>query len=191
MKHNQHALQQSEDGYICSRCCLTWRQAPGGTCPGVKVYSYPSIPWETLATYTMLKRLKLKPTNPEQPDGCYFRRKDNAYISLYRIDQAQPRRTPTPAQREAIAKMRAGLKKAYTCERFGWYDDTHGQLRGRRYHYNQIGILKVNGEEKRYCEECREYLIWVYDRYVIELNMRVWLESQNAPAFLVLDTDSE
>jgi DNA polymerase-3 subunit epsilon len=138
----------------------------------------------------MLKRQKLKPANPEQPDGCYFRLKDKEYIYLYRIDQAQPRRTPTPAQREAIEKMRAGLKRAYTCERCGWYDEAHGQLRGRQYRHLRISMLKVNGEERRLCEECREYLIWVYDRHVIEHNMRVWFESEDTPPFLVLDTET-
>jgi DNA polymerase-3 subunit epsilon len=192
MRDDQHALQPNETGgYTCSRCCLSWKQAPSGTCPGVKVYNYTAIPWDTLATYTMLKRQKLKPADEKKPDGCYFRLKGKEYIYLYRVDQAQPRRKPTEAQREAIAKMQAGLKRAYTCERCGWYDETHGQLRGRgRYRYNQIGVLKVEGEEKRYCEECREYLIWVYDRHVIEHNMHVWLESESAPAFLVLDTET-
>ena len=186
MKDDQHTLQQHENGnYTCSRCGLTWKQPPHGTCPGTKVYTYTAIPWDTLATYTMLKGQKLKPANEAQPDGCYFRLKGKEHIYLYRIDQAQPRRTPTTAQREAIAKMRAALKEKYTCQKCGWYDDTHGQLRGRRYHYNQIGTLTVNGEEKRYCEDCREYLIWVYDRHVIEHNMHIRLESEQ---FLVLDT---
>lgn len=187
---NRHALQQNENGYTCNHCCLTWKQAPSGMCPGVKVYSYPSIPWDQLATYTMLKRQKLKPANAEQPDGCYFRLKDKEYVFLYRVDQAQPRRTPTEAQREAITKMREGLKRAYTCERCGWYDETHGQLRGRQYRHLRISMLKVNDEERRYCEECREYLIWCYDRHVIEHNMSVTLESENAPPFLVLDTET-
>lgn len=192
MKNDQHALQQNEGegGYTCSRCCLTWKQIPSGKCPGVKVYSYASIPWDTLATSTMLKRQKLKPANAEQPAGCYFRLKDKEYISLYTIEEAQPRRMPTEAQRAAIEKMRAGLKTAYTCERCGWYDDTHGQLRGRRHRYTQISTLTVNGEEKRYCDECREYLIWIYDRHVIEHNMRLSLESENEPPLLVLDTET-
>lgn len=190
MRDDQHALQQNEDGgYTCSRCCLTWKQAPSGSCPGAKVYQYATIPWDTLATYTMLKRQKLKPANLEQPNGCYFRLKGKEYIYLYRIDQAQPRRTPTEKQHEAITKMRAGLKRAYTCERCGWYDQSHGQI-PRRYRDNQISILKVSGEQHRYCEDCREYLIWVHDRHVIEHNMRVTLESEIAPAFLVLDTET-
>ncbi len=191
MTEQQHQLQQTPDGwYTCERCEVRWKQPPGGKCPGVKLYQYHAIPWGTLATYTMLKRQRLKPANVAQPDGCYFRLRDKEYIYLYRIDQALPRRTPTEKQREAIAKMREGLKRAYTCERCGWYDETHGQLRGRHYRYSQISTLKVGNEEKRYCEECREYLIWVYDRHVIEHNMRVWLESESAPPFLVLDTET-
>jgi DNA polymerase-3 subunit epsilon len=144
-----------------------------------------------MTTYTQLKRQKLKPASIEQTAGCYFRLKDKEYIYLYKIEEAQPRRTPSPAQREAIAKMQAGLKRAFTCERCGWYDDSHGQLRGRHYRSNQIGILKVNSEDKRYCHDCREYLIWVYDRHVIEHNMRVWLEEgEDASPLLVLDTET-
>jgi DNA polymerase-3 subunit epsilon len=188
----QHILEQNEEGgyYTCSQCCLTWKQPPAGSCPGAKVYQYTAIPWETLATYTQLKRQKLKPTDPQKPDGCYFRLKGKEYIYLYRIDQALPRRTPTEKQREAIAKMRAALKATYTCQRCGWYDDSHGKLRGRHYRHLQISTLKVGDEEQRLCEECREYLIWCHDRHVIEHNMRVWLESQDAPPFLVLDTET-
>ncbi len=188
MKDDQHMLQQNKNGsYTCSRCCLTWKQAPPpGTCPGARVYSYPLIPWDVLATYTQLKRQKLEPASVEEPAGCYFRTKGNEYIYLYKIEEAQPRRTPSAAQQAAIAKMRAALVKKYTCERCGWYDDTHGQLRGRYYH---ISTLKVNGEEKRYCGECWEYLIWLHDRHVIEHNMRVWLESEKSP-FLVVDTET-
>jgi len=90
---SKHALQQPEgSGYTCSRCCLTWKQAPSGACPGVKVYQYKAIAWESLATYTMLKRQKLKPADEEKPDGCYFRLKDKEYIYLYRIEQAQHNR---------------------------------------------------------------------------------------------------
>ncbi len=151
MKGDQHMLQQNEGGYTCSRCCLTWKQAPSGTCPGVKVYSYSAIPWDVLATYTQLKRQKLKPGNDEQPAGCYFRLKDKEYISLYTISDAQPRRTPTEAQRGAIEKMQAGLKKRYTCERCGWYDDSHGQLRGR--FVRRIRTLTVQGQDRQYCDE--------------------------------------
>src|SRR5690242_11019619 len=115
MKDGQHTLEQNEEGgyYTCSQCCLIWKQSPGGTCPGVKVYSYTAIPWDTLATYTMLKREKLKPAEGQQPAGCYFRLKDKAYVYLYKREEAVPRRTPTEAQRRAIEKMREGLKRAY------------------------------------------------------------------------------
>lgn len=195
MNDNQHTLQQNEDSYTCSRCCQTWKEPPSGKCPVVKVYSYTAIPWEQLATYTQLKRQKLKPANVAEPDGCYFRLRDQEYVYLYRIDQAQPRRVPTGKQRIAIEKMRAGLKKAHTCERCGWYDDSHGQL--RRQYDRGVFTLKVVEEgaeqERRYCSECRDYLIWVYDRHVIEHNMAVWLsesENRDAPPFLVLDTES-
>jgi hypothetical protein len=46
MKDDRHALQQNEDGYTCTRCLLTWKQPPGGKCPGVKVYNYAAIPWD-------------------------------------------------------------------------------------------------------------------------------------------------
>jgi DNA polymerase-3 subunit epsilon len=188
----QHQLQQTPEGwYTCERCCLTWKQPPGGKCPGVKVYQYTAIPWNELATSTMLKRQKLKLANVAQPDGCYFRLKGKEYIALYKIEEAQPRRTPTEAQREAIQKMRDGLKRKYTCERCGFYDDSHGQLRGKHYRHLRISTIKVGGEEKRYCGECREYLIWVHDRHVIEHNMAVWLaEDSEAPPFLVLDTET-
>ncbi len=183
---SQHALQQNKNGsYTCCRCCLTWKQAPSGTCPGARVYSYPLIPWAVLATYTQLKRQKLKPASVEEPAGCYFRTKGNEYIYLYKIEEAQPRRTPSAAQQAAIAKMRAALVVKYTCERCGWYDDSHGQHR-----YNQISTLKVGEEQRRYCSGCSDYLIWIHDRHVIEHNMCVWLESEKAPPFLVLDTET-
>lgn len=179
----QHQLQQTPDGYRCERCGMTWKHQPEGKCPIVKLYQYTAIPWEELATYSQLKRQKLKPANEAQPDGCYFRLRDKEYINLYKIAEAQPRRTPTEKQREAIEKMRAALKKKYTCERCGRYDDSHGQAR-----HNRMGTLMVNGQEQRLCKECRNYLIWVYDRHVIEHNMRVMLESDEP--FLVLDTET-
>ncbi|GCE32210.1 hypothetical protein KDA_76940 [Dictyobacter alpinus] len=187
----QHDLQQNEHGgYTCTRCSLTWKQQPDGTCPGAKVYQYRAIPWETLATATQLKQRKLKAVEP--PTGCYFRLKDKQYIYLYEIAKAQPRRIPTEKQRETIVKMQAGLKRAYTCERCGWYDDTHGQQ--RRYRGRGISIIKEGEpgleQERRYCDDCREYLIWVYDRHVTEHNMRVLLESQKEPPFLVIDTET-
>ncbi len=88
-EEDKHSLQELENGlYTCTRCSLTWKQVPSGKCPGVKVYSYTAIPWDTLATLTQLKRQKLKPADEKQADGCYFRLKTKEYISLYRIDQA-------------------------------------------------------------------------------------------------------
>ncbi|GHO88226.1 3'-5' exonuclease [Dictyobacter formicarum] len=185
---HQHELQQSEDGrYTCIRCALTWKQPPDSPCPGAKVYQYRSIPWETLATATQLKVRKLKAVEP--PAGCYFRLKDKQYIYLYEIAGAQPRRTPTEAQREAIAKMQAALKLKYTCERCGWYDSSHGKQ--RRYQ----GIVTMTEgcdeagqpQERQYCYECRDYLIWARDRHVIEHNMHVTLAQDD---LLIVDTET-
>jgi DNA polymerase-3 subunit epsilon len=186
----EHQLQQNSDGwYVCERCNITWKQPPTGHCPAVKLYQYTTIPWDRLATYTQLKRQGLKPENREQPAGCYFRLRDTTYIYLYKIEEAQPRRTPTEKQREAIAKMRAALRVKHTCQRCGWYDDTHGKFRSRYYH--GISVLKVGGEEHSYCEDCRRYVIWCHDRHVIEYNMAVWLaEGSEAPPFVTLDTET-
>ncbi len=81
--------------------------------------------------------------------------------------------------------MREVLKTKYTCERCGWYDETHGKQR----RYRGIRILKEGEQDHQYCYECWEYLVWVYDRHVIEHNMRVWLEHEDRK-WLVLDTET-
>ena len=185
----QHELQNESNRYRCTRCSLTWIKPPASICPGVKVYQYRAIPWDLLTTYSQLKYQKLKPANVEQPDGCYYRIKDKQYIYLYKIEEAQPRRTPTEAQREGIAKMQIALKQKYTCQRCGWYDASHGKQK----RHQGIVTMKEGHDalgqtmEKQYCYECRDYLIWVYDRHVIEHNMHVTLEQDN---FLVVDTET-
>lgn len=181
----EHQLQQEREGWKCERCEGTWKQQPTGRCPGVKIYSYTEVPWDSLATYTQLKRQKLKPADTAQAVGCYFRLKDKEYIYLYRIDEAVPRRVPTPKQREAIEKMRATLVSTHTCERCGWYDSSHGQYK------RHVTTLKVSGEARRYCEDCRRYIIWSHDRHIIEENMAFWVvESSEAETFVILATST-
>ena len=180
----QHQLQQTPQGWWCENCEVTWRQPPAGCCPGVKLYSYTAIPWDHLATYTQLKRQKLKPAKPV---GCYFRLKGKKYIYLYKIEDAQPRRVPTERQREAIEKMRATLVSMHTCERCGWHDYSHGQGNWQ----TRVTTLRVSGQERRYCEDCRRYIIWSHDRHVIEQNMAVWVvESSEVPPFVMLATST-
>src|SRR5947207_1488433 len=176
----EHQLQQTSDGWYCQQCETTWKQSPSGACPGVKIYSYTSVPWDTLTTYTQLKRQKLKPV--AHAVGCYFRLKDKEYIYLYRIDETVPRRVPTEKQRQAISKMQETLKKKHTCTRCGWYDRSHGQGRGK-YHDGVID-LKIDGEVRQFCEECWRYMIWSYDRHVIEHNKSVWFADDSEAAGL-------
>ena len=188
----QHQLEQVEGGYACAVCQWRWKNPPTAECPGVKRYAYGEVP-EHLVSFTKLRRRKLKPGEPAV--GVYKRAKSPyEWLYFYDANTAQPRRQPTEAQQAAIAKMRAGLKKAHTCERCGWYNDSHGQL--RRYDRG-VALLNVveDGveQERRYCSKCRDYLIWVDDRYVIEHNMAVWLsesEDRDAAPFLVLDCET-
>jgi DNA polymerase III epsilon subunit-like protein len=183
-----HKLTKNQDDHYCELCECTFKQSPSGSCPGVKVYSYSSIPWEQITTSTQLKERKLKPRDAKKPDGCYFRLRDKEYIFLYRIDEALPRRKPTEKQRQAISKMQEGLRLKYTCQRCGWYDRTHGQSRSKYYEGN-IYTLRVDEEDKLYCEDCRRYMIWCHDRHVIEYNMDLLFHERSKP-WLVLDTET-
>lgn len=179
----EHMLQQTEEGVTCAVCTWMWRSPPCESCPGAKRYAYESIPWDTLGTFTQLKRDKLKPFDQEKPDGCYYRIKDRNYIFLYCREQAVPRRVPTEKQRLAIEKMRKTLRKNHTCGRCGYYDESHGKSK------YMSSVLLDTGEQCRYCDGCRQYLAWIVGRHALEERMHAML-SQDAPNFLVVDTET-
>ncbi|MER5335163.1 RRQRL motif-containing zinc-binding protein [Micromonospora sp. NPDC002717] len=78
-------------------------------------YGFPTFPYLTapagLATRRQLRAAGLRPGGHDPVAQILWRRgKRVAY--LYRLDLAQPKRTATPAQREAIAKA---LRARRTC----------------------------------------------------------------------------
>jgi DNA polymerase III epsilon subunit-like protein len=128
-----HELERLPDGgYACRLCKLVWKQRPRTFCAGVPVYRYGEWP-EGLYTRTQLRRMKLRPRDPEQPDGADFIRKSPYRRWLYCLSEARPWRVPSPRQAEAIEKMRAGLVARYTCQRCGWYDRSHGKNKYARW----------------------------------------------------------
>ena len=176
----EHQLVQKDNCYNCSVCQWMWHRPPREDCPGVKRYSYGTVP-DHLVTFTELRRRKLKPGGP--PVGAYRRmRSPYDYLYFYDINAAQPRRIPTRRQNEAIAKMRAALVTKHTCERCHMYDHTHGRSLVR------VISLRIEGEEKRYCTWCRNTLIWQHDRQALEQALKELLES-DIP-LLIVDTDS-
>jgi DNA polymerase III epsilon subunit-like protein len=170
-----HKLERDEDGeYTCSVCLWWWKRKPKGDCPGVPRYGV--LP-EDLKTYTGLRRLKLKPADREKPDGCYYILKSPYRRYLYSVEQALPRRRPTPRQLEAIVKMREGLVRRYTCIRCGYYDRAHGKVKYERINYYT-----------RLCQECHDLKI----RREKEARIAQWAYYlYNGPAnFLILDSET-
>jgi DNA polymerase III epsilon subunit-like protein len=159
-----HELVKLSDGrYTCNRCRLQWKRRPKTFCAGVPVYRYGTWP-DGLYTYTQLRReLSMKPLNREEPQGCYFLRKSPYRRWLYHVDQSVHRRVPTGPQREAIAKMRAGLVRRYTCAHCGYYDYTHGQGRYKT-KVDRVSLLCDSCERLKYRREKQALVAqWAHD----------------------------
>ncbi|WP_433342366.1 RRQRL motif-containing zinc-binding protein [Micromonospora sp. CA-111912] len=106
---------------------------PTGSRYGMPTYPYRMAP-DGLATRRQLRAAGLRPAGQEPVCQILWRRgKRVAY--LYRLDHAKPKRTATPAQREAITKaLRARrtcavcglLQPYYIPRRYGCCLDCHG-----------------------------------------------------------------
>ncbi|NJP30675.1 hypothetical protein HCJ94_01385 [Micromonospora sp. HSS6-12] len=104
-------------------------------------YGFPTFPYQTapdgLATRRQLRAAGLRPGGHDPVAQILWRRgKRVAY--LYRLDLAAPKRTATPAQREAIGKaLRARrtcrlcgvVRPYYISRRYGCCFDCHGGTR--------------------------------------------------------------
>ncbi len=180
IEKQKHALvKTTEQSYQCTTCTWTWKWHPSDDqCPGVKRYSYGEVPAH-LVSFTELRRRKLRPGGPAV--GAYRRAKSPYdYLYFYDVNEAQPRRTASKKQREALDKARQTLKEKHTCKRCGYYDDSHGKSwYSRKYHHTVQGGL---------CHPCQHYLMWVNDRYAIE-NQMAGLIASDTP-FVVLDTET-
>jgi DNA polymerase III epsilon subunit-like protein len=162
-KEQAHSISQLPDGrYTCSVCLWIWKKSPTSPCPSVAHYQYGAWP-EHLYTFTQLREKKLKPVG--EPEGCYFIRKVPYVRYLYSIHTAVQRRVPTERQREAIAKMRDGLVKRYTCRHCGYYDSAHGKGKYGKRVYQRSGLcvdcerLKARREKQAHiCEWAHRYL---------------------------------
>ncbi|MGI5519331.1 RRQRL motif-containing zinc-binding protein [Micromonospora sp. CA-259024] len=80
-------------------------------------YGFPTFPYHAapsgLATVRQLRAAGLRPNGQDPIAQIYWRhRKQRRVAYLYRLDMAAPKRTATPAQREAIAKA---LRARRTC----------------------------------------------------------------------------
>ncbi|GCF10904.1 3'-5' exonuclease [Dictyobacter arantiisoli] len=172
-----HEVSRLEGGrFYCSLCRLTWQRAPKTFCAGVPVYRYGAWP-EQLYTYTQLRRdLHMRPLDREQPQGAYFLRKSPYRRWLYSVEQSVPRRRmESPRQQEAVRKMRAGLVQRYTCQRCGYYDESHGKQKYAR------------EMSRGWCEDCRAD----YERHELKLEQRAWAQKyREQGAFVVLDSET-
>ncbi|MDG4794060.1 RRQRL motif-containing zinc-binding protein [Micromonospora sp. WMMD1082] len=80
-------------------------------------YGFPTFPYRMaptgLATLRQLRAAGLRPGGHDPVAQIYWRhRKQRRVAYLYRLDWAKPKRTATPAQRQAIAKA---LRARRTC----------------------------------------------------------------------------
>ncbi|WP_433494528.1 RRQRL motif-containing zinc-binding protein [Micromonospora sp. CA-248089] len=86
---------------------------PAGTVTGFPTYPYRLAPGG-LATRRQLRAAGLRPDGHDPVAQILWRRgKRVAY--LYRLDCAKPKRTATPAQREAIAKALRARRTCHAC----------------------------------------------------------------------------
>lgn len=114
---------------MASRTCVLqsvpWSEDPVPTCGTVD--GLPAIPWgwadtDTLATTRQLRTRGLRPGGRSPVAVLVFahrqpqRRKAEA-ANLYLIADAAPKRTATPAQREAIAKALRARRTCQLCAR--------------------------------------------------------------------------
>ena len=89
---------------------------PAGTRYGFPTFPYHAAP-SGLATVRQLRAAGLRPNGQDPIAQIYWRhRKQRRVAYLYRLDLAAPKRTATPAQREAIAKA---LRARRTCRHCG------------------------------------------------------------------------
>lgn len=111
----QHTISQTEQGYYhCSVCSWTWKYLPGGECPGVTRYAYGQVPGHLL-TYTQLKAKNLRPLDRNKPDGCYFKKRDKAWLWFYDERITLPRRKETEKQKTARLKAWKVTQEKYKC----------------------------------------------------------------------------
>jgi hypothetical protein len=80
---------------------------------GTPTYPYRCAP-SGLATRRQLARLKLRPGGQDIAAQILWR-KDKRVAYLYRIDQAKPKRTPTPAQLAALDRAMQARRICATC----------------------------------------------------------------------------
>ncbi|WFE51458.1 RRQRL motif-containing zinc-binding protein [Micromonospora sp. WMMD1155] len=108
---------------------------PLGTRYGFPTFPYQGAP-DGLATLRQLRAAGLRPGGHDPVAQIYWRHRKNRRVAyLYRTDLAAPKRTATPAQREAIAKALLARRTCRHCEqvkpyyiprRYGCCLDCHG-----------------------------------------------------------------
>jgi DNA polymerase III epsilon subunit-like protein len=78
-------------------------------------------------------------------------------------------------QQEAVAKMREGLIRRYTCQRCGYYDPSHGKQK----YAKEI--------RQRWCVDC-----WFdYERYELKIEQSAWARKyREQGSFVVLDSET-
>ncbi|MPZ67345.1 MAG: hypothetical protein GEU83_18195 [Pseudonocardiaceae bacterium] len=124
-----------------SRRPYVWQTVPwsdGQILTRGSVDGLPALTWgradrEALATARQLRELGLRPAGADPVAVLVFGhrregRRPVEYASLYRIDEAAPKRTATPAQREAIERA---LGARRTCQRCGQQQDYYLSTRSR------------------------------------------------------------
>ncbi|MEQ7008489.1 RRQRL motif-containing zinc-binding protein [Actinopolymorpha sp. B17G11] len=90
------------------------RQAPGRWICGLPAFRYGWAP-DGLATRRQLRAEHLSPGGHE-PYALLLWRRDRAFAWLYRLDLAQPARTPTPAQQAALTRAMAARRWCAGCQ---------------------------------------------------------------------------
>lgn len=110
----KHNLTRVDGRWACSVCRWEWQSKPHTRCPGLPRYTWASRP-DHMQTKTALDREGFKLAGGQQPVGCVLAGDNSRYFMLYDRGACEAKRTPTPAQLEALAKAQEASLAARTC----------------------------------------------------------------------------
>ncbi len=165
----EHDYQQQDDSsYKCKNCDHTIKSlTKNGVCIGIPIiYSWDDVP-DSMGTKTKLsKELGLRVCKDQLPVAAKYRydRKGKfaGYYALYSVNDATPKKKPTQAQLDALAKARFMAEKIniycsicgdyIEAGRYGWMSVTRKEYEGKREYYDRYTCW--------YCDNQLEAASW-------------------------------